>query len=47
MQGSLFHEDIDAKTFASWGIDLLKYDNCWNGDYAPYFRYPRVDLFNN
>ncbi|KAF2753518.1 glycoside hydrolase [Pseudovirgaria hyperparasitica] len=26
--GSLGHEDIDAKTFANWGIDYLKYDNC-------------------
>ncbi|KAF5370766.1 hypothetical protein D9758_001833 [Tetrapyrgos nigripes] len=26
--GSLGNEDIDATTFASWGIDYLKYDNC-------------------
>ncbi|THU95340.1 glycoside hydrolase [Dendrothele bispora CBS 962.96] len=25
---SLGREDLDAKTFASWGIDYLKYDNC-------------------
>lgn len=25
---SLGYEDIDAETFASWGIDYLKYDNC-------------------
>lgn len=25
---SLGHETIDAQTWASWGIDLLKYDNC-------------------
>ncbi|XP_031476612.1 alpha-galactosidase-like isoform X1 [Nymphaea colorata] len=30
MPGSLGHEDQDAKTFASWGIDYLKYDNCNN-----------------
>jgi alpha-galactosidase len=31
--GSLGHEQIDAQTFADWGIDLLKYDNCYhNGD---------------
>ena len=28
--GSLGYEDIDAKTFASWGVDYLKYDNCFN-----------------
>jgi len=29
MPGSLGFEDIDAKTWADWGIDYLKYDNCW------------------
>ncbi|KAJ8068973.1 hypothetical protein OCU04_002653 [Sclerotinia nivalis] len=41
--GSLFHELTDAQTFASWGADLLKYDNCYsdaatgypNTNYAP------------
>ncbi|KAL5982972.1 hypothetical protein ACLOJK_017052 [Asimina triloba] len=28
MPGSLYHEEQDAKTFASWGVDYLKYDNC-------------------
>lgn len=28
--GSLGHEQQDAKTFASWGVDYLKYDNCNN-----------------
>jgi alpha-galactosidase len=28
--GSLGHEQQDADTFASWGIDYLKYDNCNN-----------------
>jgi alpha-galactosidase len=28
--GSLGHEQIDAETFASWGVDYLKYDNCNN-----------------
>lgn len=27
---SLFHEKIDAETFAEWGVDYLKYDNCFN-----------------
>jgi alpha-galactosidase len=28
--GSLGHETVDAQTFASWGVDYLKYDNCNN-----------------
>ncbi|KAL1799261.1 hypothetical protein ACET3X_003298 [Alternaria dauci] len=36
--GSLGHEQVDAKTFADWGIDYLKYDNCavpdeWDDEY--------------
>ncbi|MBN1577413.1 MAG: glycoside hydrolase family 27 protein [Chitinispirillaceae bacterium] len=26
--GSYLNEERDAKTFASWGVDYLKYDNC-------------------
>jgi alpha-galactosidase len=28
--GSLGYETIDAQTFADWGVDYLKYDNCFN-----------------
>lgn len=28
--GSLGYEKIDAQTFADWGVDYLKYDNCYN-----------------
>ena len=28
LAGSLGYEDVDARTFAEWGIDYLKYDNC-------------------
>lgn len=28
--GSLGYESIDAKAYARWGIDYLKYDNCYN-----------------
>jgi alpha-galactosidase len=28
--GSLGYEEIDAQTFADWGVDYLKYDNCNN-----------------
>lgn len=40
MPGSLGYEEQDAKTFASWGIDYLKYDNCNNGNIKPTIRYP-------
>ncbi|KNA18335.1 hypothetical protein SOVF_071820 [Spinacia oleracea] len=40
MPGSLGHEERDAKTFASWGIDYLKYDNCNNDGSKPTIRYP-------
>ncbi|MHB6905045.1 RICIN domain-containing protein [Streptomyces sp. DB-54] len=30
--GSLGHEQQDADTFASWGVDFLKYDNCTASD---------------
>ncbi len=37
--GSLGHETQDAKLFASWGIDYLKYDNCNNTGVAAQTRY--------
>ncbi|XP_057757108.1 alpha-galactosidase 1-like isoform X2 [Arachis stenosperma] len=40
MPGSLGHEFQDAKTFASWGIDYLKYDNCNHDGSKPTDRYP-------
>ena len=30
LPASLDHEMTDAKSFASWGVDYLKYDNCNN-----------------
>ncbi|MFF5292745.1 NEW3 domain-containing protein [Paractinoplanes globisporus] len=39
--GSLGHEALDARTFADWGVDYLKYDNCYNqsdGTQAEYIR---------
>ncbi|EPS71460.1 glycosyl hydrolase family-like protein, partial [Genlisea aurea] len=38
--GSLYHETDDAKLFASWGVDYLKYDNCFNLGIEPKERYP-------
>ncbi|KAL6194604.1 hypothetical protein ACLB2K_035686 [Fragaria x ananassa] len=40
MPGSLGHEEQDAHTFASWGIDYLKYDNCYSTGTSPKERYP-------
>jgi len=28
--GSIHYEEIDAQTYADWGIDYLKYDNCYH-----------------
>ncbi|KAH9289902.1 hypothetical protein KI387_034019, partial [Taxus chinensis] len=42
MPGSLGHEEQDAKTFASWGVDYLKYDNCHNGNKDPKQRYQKM-----
>ncbi|RZC75193.1 hypothetical protein C5167_050678 [Papaver somniferum] len=42
MPGSLGHEEQDAKTFASWGVDYLKYDNCNNTGTRPKERYPKM-----
>ncbi|GJP34362.1 hypothetical protein CLOM_g18813 [Closterium sp. NIES-68] len=37
--GSLGHEAIDAHTFAEWGVDYLKYDNCYNDGTPNKLRY--------
>ncbi|KAG8080721.1 hypothetical protein GUJ93_ZPchr0007g5312 [Zizania palustris] len=44
MPGSLGHEDIDAKTFASWDADYLKYDNCYRDDSNETVRFPKMSL---
>jgi len=38
--GSLGYEDIDAATYANWGVDYLKYDNCNTDKTKPEVRYP-------
>ena len=38
--GSLGYEDIDAQTYAEWGVDYLKYDNCFTDGSPPEVRYP-------
>ncbi|CAF0787554.1 unnamed protein product [Adineta steineri] len=38
--GSLGYETKDANTYASWGVDYLKYDNCFDDGTIPEVRYP-------
>ncbi|EAZ41098.1 hypothetical protein OsJ_25590 [Oryza sativa Japonica Group] len=46
--GSLHHEKDDAAIFASWGVDYLKYDNCYNLGIKPKDRYPPMrDALNS
>ena len=40
--GSLYHEEVDAQDFASWGVDYLKYDNCFNNSVPGTVRYPAM-----
>lgn len=40
--GSLYHEQIDASDWASWGVDYLKYDNCYNDSIPATIRYPNM-----
>ncbi|XP_039166982.1 alpha-galactosidase-like isoform X1 [Eucalyptus grandis] len=42
MPGSLGHEDQDARTFAAWGVDYLKYDNCYHDGSIPQQRFLRM-----
>jgi alpha-galactosidase len=37
--GGLTHETMDADTYAEWGVDYLKYDNCFNDNLPPQPRY--------
>ena len=38
--GSLGHETSDANSYAKWGVNYLKYDNCNAGSSKPEDRYP-------
>ncbi|SDX71052.1 alpha-galactosidase [Amycolatopsis xylanica] len=42
MPGALDHEDVDAQTFADWGVDYLKYDNCNNQGRPALERYTKM-----
>ena len=41
---SLDHEVADARSFAAWGIDYLKYDNCNNEHRPALERYKAMGL---
>ncbi|GIY86114.1 alpha-N-acetylgalactosaminidase [Caerostris darwini] len=40
--GSLGHYDIDAETFADWGIDMLKVDGCYAAPTDMDLMYPQI-----
>ncbi|ONI79205.1 alpha-galactosidase [Actinosynnema sp. ALI-1.44] len=42
MPGALGHEEVDAQTFADWGVDYLKYDNCNNQGVDAKQRYTKM-----
>ena len=40
--GSLGYEILDARSYADWGVDYLKYDNCHNKRISGKIRYPAM-----
>jgi alpha-galactosidase len=40
--GSLCYEKYDAQMYAKWGIDYLKYDNCYNENKLANEKYPTM-----
>ncbi len=42
LPASLDYEDIDARAWARWGIDYVKYDNCFHDERAAKERYRRM-----
>ncbi|HVZ78302.1 MAG TPA: glycoside hydrolase family 27 protein, partial [Gemmatimonadaceae bacterium] len=43
LPASLDHERVDAQSFADWGVDYLKYDNCNNEKRPAIARYAAMD----
>ena len=35
-------EIVDAQDWADWGVDYLKYDNCYNNAVPALTRYPAI-----
>ena len=46
MKGSMGYEKIDATTFASWGVDMLKYDGCYSNETEQEVGYPAMSKGN-
>ncbi|XP_057842649.1 alpha-galactosidase [Cryptomeria japonica] len=42
MTGSIKHEQHDANTFASWGVDYLTYMSCYIPEFNPLARYQKM-----
>lgn len=40
--GTLNYEEVDAMDLASWGVDYLKYDNCYNQSVPDLYRYTKM-----
>ena len=40
--GGLGYEAFDAQDYAAWGVDYLKYDNCFNEKVPASIRYPAM-----
>jgi alpha-galactosidase len=34
-EGSFGHDEVDAKTYAEWGIDFVEEDSCHHAETAP------------
>ncbi|WAQ98090.1 AGAL-like protein [Mya arenaria] len=45
--GSEFFLQLDAKTFAEWGIDLLKFDTCHSDAHDNKYGYPAMSMYLN
>jgi alpha-galactosidase len=40
--GGLWYEETDANDYASWGVDYLKYDNCFSDGVPALTRFSRM-----
>lgn len=45
--GSKYYMQMDAETFASWGVDYLKLDGCWSDPHEMDDAYPAMTMWLN
>jgi len=45
--GSMGYEEVDSKMFASWGVDMLKYDGCYSDEKQQEVGYPAMSAALN